>query len=380
MRSPVSIVCCDDYSRAKEAIIEALDLIGGLDRIISSGDRVLLKPNVLAARTADEAVTTHPAIISAMCELVMDIGGIPVVGDCAGITWPGITDEALDVSGIRDAASECGAEVISFEIAGFSEVTVPDAVHFHSLYLSNVPLEADVVISLPKLKTHELTLYTGAVKNMFGVIPLKTRKQAHLLADRDRFGDAVVDIYSVRVPHLAIMDGVVGMEGNGPSHGKPRKVGVVMASYDCVSMDVVASRLIGFEPMSVPTTAAAIRRGFGDLQPEVVGVAISEAKVKFERSTGGIIGRLPPFVVSNLGRFFTIRLYIDLEKCSHCGACVRNCSAHAIEENDGVLQINDDICLLCYCCRELCPHDAVDMKRSLIARSLSFAQRMLARR
>ncbi len=167
------------------------------------------------------------------------------LGDCAGITWPGITEEALDVSGIRDAASECGSEVISFETAGFSEITVPNAVHFHRLYLSNVPLKEDVVISLPKLKTHELTLYTGAVKNMFGVIPLKTRKQAHLLADRERFGDAVVDICSARMPHLAIMDRVVGMEGNGPSHGTPREVGLVMASYDCISLDVVASRLIG---------------------------------------------------------------------------------------------------------------------------------------
>lgn len=380
MGSQVSIVRCNDYLEAKAAIIEALDLIGGLDNIISSGDRVLLKPNVLAARTPDEAVTTHPSIISAMCELVVEAGGIPVVGDCAGITWPGVTEEALDVSGIRDAASECGAEVISFETAGFSELTVPNAVHFHRLYLSNVPLEADVVISLPKLKTHELTLYTGAVKNMFGVIPLKTRKQAHLLADRERFGDAVVDIYSARMPCLAIMDGVVGMEGNGPSHGMPREVGFVMASYDCVSLDVVASRLIGFDPMSVPTTAAAIRRGFGDLHPEVVGVAVSEVRVKFERSTGGLIGRLPPFVVSTLGRFFTIRLRIDPEKCSRCGACVRNCSAHAIEEVDGMLQINDDNCLLCYCCRELCPHDAVYMERSWMARSLLFAQRMLARR
>ncbi len=131
--------------------------------------------------------------------------------------------------------------------------------------------------------------------------------------------------------------------------------------------------------MSVPTTAAAIRRGFGDLHPEVVGVAVSEVEVRFERSTGGLIVRLPPVAVSTLGRFFVIQMRIDPEKCSRCGACVRNGSAHAIEDVDGVLQINDDNFLLCYCCRELCTHDAVEIERSWIARSLLFVQRMLVR-
>ncbi len=202
MNTKVSIVRCPDYSQAKDAIIESLELIGGLEKIIRSGDRVLLKANILAARPPEDAVTTHPAIITAMCELVSDIGGIPIVGDGAGITHPGATAEALKISGIEDAAQKCGAEIVNFETAGFVEVDVPDAKQFPRLYIAKPILDADVIISLPKLKTHELTYYTGAVKNFFGAVPLKTRKQAHLLAKRDLFGNAVVDIYSIVKPHF----------------------------------------------------------------------------------------------------------------------------------------------------------------------------------
>ena len=371
MNTKVSIVRCPDYSQAKDAIIESLKLIGGLEKMIKTGDRVLLKANILAARPPEDAVTTHPAIITAMCELVSDIGGIPIVGDGAGITHPGATAEALKISGIEDAAQKCGAEIVNFETAGFVEVDVPDAKQFPRLYIAKPILDADVIISLPKLKTHELTYYTGAVKNFFGAVPLKTRKQAHLLAKRDLFGEAVIDIYSIVKPHLAVMDGIVGMEGNGPAYGTPINTGVVMASYDCVALDIVASELIGFDPMIVPTNRAALERNIGTGQPEVIGTPLKDVKVRFKESAGGITTIAPAFITSRLGRLFTMRPYIDTAKCVLCGACVLNCSPHAIEEVDERLKINDDKCIQCYCCRELCPHNAVEIRKSLVAKILT---------
>jgi len=371
MNTIVSIVRCPDYSQAKDSIIESLDLIGGLDKIIKPGDRVLLKANILAARPPEDAVTTHPAVITAMCELVSDIGAIPIVGDGSGITHPGATAEALKMSGIKDAAQKCGAEIVNFETAGFVEVDVPDAKQFPRLYIAKPILEVDVIISLPKLKTHELMYYTGAVKNFFGAVPLKTRKQAHLLAKRDLFGEAVVDIYSIVKPHLAVMDGVVGMEGNGPAHGTPINTGVIIASYDCVALDMVASELIGFEPMLIPTNHAALERKLSTGQPKIVGTPLEDVKVKFKESTGGITTMAPAFITGRLGKLFTMRPHINTEKCVLCGACVLNCSPHAIEEIDGKLKINDDKCIQCYCCRELCPHNAVEIKRSMIAKILT---------
>jgi len=175
--SKVSIVRCPDYSDTKRAIAEALDLLGGLENVIHSGDRVLLKPNILAASPPESAATTHPSIVASMCEFVLQAGGKPVVGDGAGISRPGTTSKALKTSGIEESARKAGAQVVNFETAGFTLVDIPDPLQFRKLYIANPVLEADVVISLPKLKTHELTYYTGAVKNFFGALPLKCRFQ-----------------------------------------------------------------------------------------------------------------------------------------------------------------------------------------------------------
>ncbi|MFY1110165.1 MAG: DUF362 domain-containing protein [Methanosarcinaceae archaeon] len=370
MNTRVSILHCSDYSDVKNAIKEALDLIGGLENLIFPGSRVLLKPNVLAIRPPEDAVTTHPAVVSAMCELVSEAGGIPLIGDGAGVTRPDSTTtaEAFRVSGIEAAASSFGAELINFETLGFVEVDVPGARQFSRLYISKAVLEADVIISLPKLKTHELTLYTGAVKNFFGTVPRKIRKQAHFLEDRELFGEAVVDIYSIVKPQLAVMDGVVGMEGDGPAGGTPAYVGVVMASYDCAALDMVASELIGFDPMQVPTNKAALERGFGARHPELLGTPLEEVKVSFKKPTGGITTLIPPFLRKTLRRYFTVKPFINTSKCTLCKACILNCSANAIEEVRDALRINDEKCIQCYCCRELCPNDAVEIKKSLLVK------------
>ncbi len=370
MNTKVSIVRCSDYSKAKDAIRESLNLIGGFEKIISPGSRVLLKPNVLAARPPEDAVTTHPAVVSAMCELILEIGGIPVIGDGSGIVGSGSTNtsKAFKISGIEDVASSCEVELINFETSGYIEVDVPNAREFQRLHIAKAVLEADVIISLPKLKTHELTLYTGAVKNFFGTIPQKNRKQAHFLEDRDRFGNAVVDIYSIVKPHLAVMDGVLGMEGNGPSNGAPVFAGVIMASYDCVSLDIAASELIGFDPLKVPTNKAALSRGFGTEHPEIVGVPLDSLKVKFKEPEGGITAHVPHFLMRVLRKQLTVKPFINTSTCAFCKACVLNCSAHAIEEAGKTLKINQKKCIQCYCCRELCPNDAVEIRKSFILR------------
>jgi uncharacterized protein (DUF362 family)/Pyruvate/2-oxoacid:ferredoxin oxidoreductase delta subunit len=367
MNTTVSIVRCSDYSKVKSAIKEALSLIGGLESIIAPGNRVLLKPNVLAIRPPEDAVTTHPAVVSAMCELIREVGGIPIIGDGSGVVRPDVsTAEAFRASGIEAAASSCGAELINFETSGYTEVSVPAARQFPRLYIAKAVLEADVVISLPKLKTHELTLYTGALKNFFGAVPHKIRKQAHALEDRDRFGEAIVDIYSIVKPHLAVMDGVVGMEGNGPANGTPINSGLILASYDCVALDMVASELIGIDPLKVPTNKAALSRGLGAGQPELAGVPLQEAGLKFKMAEGGVTAMVPPFLMRTLRKYLTVKPFINTSKCALCKACVLNCSAHAIEEMNKTLKINPEKCIQCYCCRELCPNDAVEIRKSFL--------------
>ncbi|KKH46125.1 (Fe-S)-binding protein [Methanosarcina sp. 1.H.T.1A.1] len=375
----VSIVSCPDYSDTKEAIARALGLLGGIEKIIDPGDRVLLKPNLLSASPPEAATTTHPSVVAAMCEFVLSAGGKPVVGDGAGISRPGATAKALKVSGIEEAARKAGAGVVNFETAGFTLVEVPEPLQFRKLYIANPVLEADVIISLPKLKTHELTYYTGAVKNFFGVLPLKCRKEIHLLGNRDLFGEAVADVYSIVRPGFAVMDGVVGMEGNGPSHGKPVNSGVILASPDCVSLDIVAAELIGFDPLKIPTTTGALKKGFGNQCPVVVGKPLKEVKKKFKPSSGGI-STSPAFLKRSLGKYYTINPRINQRKCTQCGACYLNCSPGAVERlEDGTFKINPEKCILCYCCRELCPNDAVEIKKSLLAQFLTETEDLIRR-
>jgi uncharacterized protein (DUF362 family)/NAD-dependent dihydropyrimidine dehydrogenase PreA subunit len=311
-----------------------------------------------------------------MCKLVLQAGGKPVVGDGAGISRPGATAKALKVSGIEEAAIRAGAQVVNFETAGFTQVDVPNPFQFRKLYIANPVLEADIVISLPKLKTHELTYYTGAVKNFFGVLPLKCRKEIHLLGKRDLFGEAVADVYSVVKPGFAVMDGVIGMEGNGPSHGNPINSGVILASQDCISLDITAAELIGFDPLKIPTTAGALKKGFTNQCPVIVGTPLKEVKMKFKKSGGGV-SAVPSFLTRSLGKYYTIYPRINREKCTRCGACYLNCSPHAVERlEDGNYRINEEKCILCYCCRELCPNNAVDIKKSLLATLLTEKEKL----
>jgi Pyruvate/2-oxoacid:ferredoxin oxidoreductase delta subunit len=197
-------------------------------------------------------------------------------------------------------------------------------------------------------------------------VPHKIRKQAHALEDRDRFGEAIVDIYSIVKPHLAVMDGVVGMEGNGPANGTPINSGLILASYDCVSLDMVASELIGIDPLKVPTNKAALSRGLGAGQPELAGVPLQEAGLKFKMAEGGVTAMVPPFLMRTLRKYLTVKPFINTSKCALCKACVLNCSAHAIEEMNKTLKINPEKCIQCYCCRELCPNDAVEIRKSFL--------------
>lgn len=366
----VSIVHCDDYASVKQAVASSLELIGGLGNIVHPGDRVLLKVNLLSARPPEDAVTTHPSVVSAVIRLVREAGGIPVVGDGAGMIHPGATDEALEVSGVRRAAEEMGVEIANFDVCGYEKVDVPNGKQLDMVYMAKPVLDADVIITLPKLKTHELTFFTGAIKNMFGTVPSRIRKQAHALGKNEIFSQAVVDIFSVCPPALAIMDGVVGMEGTGPSRGNPVNVGVIMASENCVALDMIASMLIGFDPDDIVTTTDAAARGFGPAAPDgvlLLGDPFDEMRVDFKRPGRVFYTAVPAFLIRHLRRLYSMKPWIDRDTCQECGACIRNCPTSAIEL-PYPLKIDDEKCVQCYTCFELCPHNSISIKRSLLAR------------
>ncbi|HUT34809.1 MAG TPA: DUF362 domain-containing protein [Planctomycetota bacterium] len=374
----VAIVRCEDYepNRVQDAVRKALDLIGGLGRVVQPGQRVLLKPNLLRAAPPERAVTTHPTIIRAAVAAVREAGAEAWVGDSpGGVQW-NITDRVLEETQVGPAARDAGAEIKDFDAGGTDAVECPEAVILKRFALARAVREADVVVSLAKLKTHCQTLYSGAVKNLLGCLPGGGKIRVHQLAPKARqLWAAFLDIYAVVRPRLALIDGILAMEGEGPSHGKVRHLGLLIASEDSVAADAVACHVIGCRARAVPLLKQAEERGLGvgDLRKiEVVGVPLEEAVVRdFVRPSNFAFEMIPGFLMKLIGRGVSVRPEIVQELCKRCGLCQRSCPADAIERRDGLV-IDPAKCVRCFCCHELCPHDAIALKRSWFIRAYDY--------
>ena len=372
----VAIVGCDDYERGhvRSAVREAVGLAGGLGGVIRPGDKVLLKTNLLAPCDPEEAVTTHPEVVGAAVELVREAGGVPLVADSPGYFYAGGKCRALERCGIRAVADELGAEALQFEAVenAFIETAVHGGIHLTSIYAARLALEADVIVSLPKMKTHSSTWYTGALKNMFGAVATRTRKHAHKLATYEKFSGSLVDIYSVLRPQLAIMDAVDGMEGEGPRHGSRRHVGLILAARDPVALDAVAASVMGFRPGEILTTVEATRRGLGNgrlEEIEVRGRRIEDVAIDFRKPSGRRVD-VPPLAMKLVDRLIRVRPELARESCDRCAICARSCPVEAITM-DPYPAIDRGRCIECYCCNEMCPTGAMEIGKNWMARRLS---------
>ena len=364
---------CPDYGekQVSAAVNEAISLIGSLGDVIKPGDRVLLKANMLAPSDPEAAVTTHPEVVRAVIMAVKDAGGVPIVADSPGYFYAGGKCRALTMCGLKDVADELEIESLQFEAMenAFVKTGVPGGVYLDSIFAARLALEADVIVTLPKLKTHASTWYTGAVKNMFGAVATKTRKQAHTLATYERFSGSIVDIYSVLKPGLAIMDAVVGMEGEGPRHGKPRKAGLILASKDPVALDAVASKIIGFDPMEIVTTRDASMRGLGNGnldEIDVLGERIAEVAIDFDKPSGRRIN-IPPIIMKFAEKFLKVQPGCVEDLCDKCGICAKSCPVEAITMSPYPV-IDRNSCIECYCCNEMCPTGAMEIRKSWLAK------------
>jgi uncharacterized protein (DUF362 family)/Pyruvate/2-oxoacid:ferredoxin oxidoreductase delta subunit len=342
----------DGVQRSLES---GLDLIGALDE--SRCRNLLVKPNCLSPKSPSQCVTTHPSVVKAVVRVMKERCDAIIVGDQPGSAHG---ERALEVSGIKRVCEEEGVLATTFEGRGYEPVTVSEMLG--ECYFAKAYLDADLVISVSKLKTHVQTKYTGAVKNVFGAVPLKTRRLAHALAHR--LPEALVDIYSYSPPSINVMDAVWGMEGDGPSQGRPKYLGLLFASRDAVALDAVASYLMGFDPMEIDTTRIAHGRGIGvgDLtEIEVVGEEIGEYRRRFKRPTSLYMrnARLLSWMLYSLS---SVRPKLHRRHCRKCGGCVEICSVDAISMNP-YPRIDYDRCIECFSCAEVCEHDAIRAKR-----------------
>jgi len=376
----VSIQPCAAYepSTVRHALDAALLPLGGMAAFVSPGQTVLLKVNLLSKASPDRAVTTHPEVVRALIAAVRDAGGVVSVGDSpGGPNTPALARGIFRESGIADV---CESEGVPLLLLDDESVRVPNpsGALYGAFTLGKAVVDADVVITVPKFKTHGFMMFTGAVKNLFGCIPGLEKAQYHLkVPDRDDFGSMLIDLLLAVRPALAVMDAVVGMEGEGPAGGTPRQVGALIASADCIALDMVASAMAGLDPGEVYSTRAAIRRGLAPASLDGVDLAGAEwrdlAPLSFAlpaRDLSALMG--PAWMRRRLRAWTTARpVLAHPERCTRCEKCSASCPVDAISVTSGGPSFDRDACIRCYCCQELCPPQAIGLRVPPAARILS---------
>ncbi len=366
--SVVAVEKCASYDpgAVRKAVERAVNTVGGIGRFVSAGARVLVKPNLLTAQPPEKAITTHPAVLKAVLEILLEAGARPFVGDSPS-GYRGGLEHLWSKTGLAPVCRELGVELVRFEAETISVVCGR-----HTLCLARRARDADVIISLPKFKTHSLTLLTCAIKNMFGVVPGYSKTSYHLnYPGPEEFADMLVSVYASARPALSIVDAVVGMEGNGPgSGGRPRHVGLVLAGTDAIALDAVGAYLMGIPPHAVLTTKLAAKRGLGESDMAaitVIGPALDDVRPAQYLLPFGLPLRLLP---SGLMRIAERLLWIRPSfrpNCRKCGECSAKCPAGAIRLVDRKPTLINSKCIECLCCLEACPYDAIAMKYSFLA-------------
>lgn len=368
MTESVHITRCPDYDPAllKEQLKEHLSRYPELREL--KGKRVLLKVNLLKAITPDRAVTTHPELLRAIIDDIHGRGGRTIIADSPGGPFlPSTLKKAYEVSGLEQLARETGA-VLNYNTRYHEEVH-PKGKFVKRFNVCDYLRDADIVIGVPKFKTHTLCGLSCASKIMYGVVPGLEKVRLHTrFPDPLDFSRMVLDLTELVAADLYIVDAVVGMDGNGPNVGRIRNVGLIASGRAPVVLDLAMCRVTGMDPEKLNIMRAAFRdgRATNDMRMDITG---SGSKMRldppFDLPDRATFGSDPPrTLVGLVRRISTKGPSIDLRKCVGCGVCMDNCAGKAITMVDEKARIDMSRCIRCYCCHELCPHGAVKLSLS----------------
>lgn len=350
---PISVVKCDswkyEYSPVKAALETAFNDLGGISYFMKPGDKILLKVNLVMKKAPEAAATSHPVFVQALAELLIAQGAEVVIGDSPGGPFNEMRLRSVyQGCGMKEAAERSGAR-LNFE-TGSSETLNPRGLLLKKLTNLDVLRQVNKVINVARLKTHGMMKMTGAVKNLFGTVPGTLKAEYHLnRSEPEQFADALIDICLCADPVLSFLDGIVAMEGDGPTSGTPRNAGVVLASADPFGLDLAAARIIGVSPRTIPTVKRGIERGLcpedyrkliyvknkriidNCIEDPLAEFLIPDFKapaVKLVNPLSG--GRTPRFVKRFADRWGQPYPVFLPDACIGCGECLRSCPPGAI--------------------------------------------------
>lgn len=362
----------------KDAVFRSLKGINAQKLFDREKMVVLLKPNLLMGKPPERAVNTHPEVVRAVIQWVKQFKPLKIiVSDSAGGQKRGITETAMKESGIKEICEEEGAECIPFEKTEREIYKVKKPLEINEISSSRLIKEADLIINIPKIKTHWQCLLTCCIKNMFGTVLLANKAKTHAqAANLDRFSSALADIYSVSNPGLTVIDGFYCQEGKGPSSGDVVKLDLILAGFDGVALDTTVCKIIGFDPSDVLYLKKVEGKKLGTTNLDNVEFSGETIETVFRKflppKLKPISMPLPKWLAKYIGNtIFKATINFNKEKCKLCSTCWTNCPVNAIVPPEELRKGNipkwsKKKCITCFCCAELCPHEAVKFKINYI--------------
>lgn len=342
------------------------------DHKLSRSKRVFLKPNLLGAFSPEKAVTTHPIVLEALIRYFISKKKEVWVGDSSGGTVN--VQTVWDVCGLQDLANRYPIKLVNLSTIGFKEVKYNGV----AVKVSDVLSKCGIVINVAKLKTHSLMAYTGALKNLYGLVPGMVKSEYHrMYPDTNSFSNLLLSLYGIAKPKItySIIDGIVGMDGAGPSAGNPKNFGVLLGSSSVSALDAVASKMMGFQISDVPYLSGALHHD--GILPSKIAIPQSfrhhvmpKADIRAVKMRKDMLKYIPLPI-----RFAFQKIYyyypVVSPECKRCGICVKSCPVKAISWlEDGYPRVNKDSCIKCMCCHEMCPHHAIAIHKSFIAKRI----------
>jgi uncharacterized protein (DUF362 family)/NAD-dependent dihydropyrimidine dehydrogenase PreA subunit len=368
MNNKISVRSCKEYNMHEvcSMISDIYEKTGGPEL---NGKSVLLKPNILSDNHPSRCVSTHPVVLEAMIRFCQAAGATVMVGDSPTVHRKGFRP---DISGIMKICENTGVHWVDFTIDPEEK-----EIRGKKIKVTSWAGKADLIISLPKFKTHELMYFTGAIKNTLGLIPGFNKAMQHgVYMDRNEFGEFLVDLCEAITPDYFLMDGIMGMEGPGPgTKGIPVSVGVLLGSTNPLILDFIASKIAGYNPLAIPTTRSAFfrkkwLRSDEDIEydgPDLTSLicpGFKKIPVSGNSNSGlrFVLGR------TGLARRLERRPVFLHDACTGCRKCVDICPAdaiHPLPSNHKHIVLTDRSCIRCFCCVEACTDNAIDVRVKL---------------
>lgn len=354
-KTPNQSVCIQKYTYSNLDVETLISPLGGFKKYIDKGDHVLLKTNLLNASEPKKAIVTNPIVVGKVAKAVLKAGGIPYIGDSpSGQFTKRRLEKVYSKSGLKKLSESLGLE-LNYNTQT-KKIDIPNGKRLNKTTICRFFLEADKTIALPKIKTHSLMIMTLATKIMYGVIPGLTKVRYHSkFIRRNSFAEMLIDVLSVTNPDLIIMDGIIGMQGDGPAGGIPVALGVMLASENSIAMDLSVCKLLNIEPIGIPTLREAKIR---NMWPK---------KMTYPLLTPNDVKYNQFILPSTAGHFLTgnkipTRYPIVTTKCTACGQCEEICPKKVISIKENIAVVDYSNCIKCYCCHEICPYSAIKLE------------------